>query len=110
MAEHRFHTPSPVDLEISIPSGDMEIETIDGDESFVVVEGNEKLVEQTHVELQGNRLVVALKGKQPFGITIEIGGIFSFGSEKLRVRARVPHGSTASLQGASADMHVEGHL
>ena len=110
MAEHRFHTPNPVDLEISIPSGDMEIETIDGDESFVVVEGSEKLVEQMEVELQGNRLVVALRGKKPFGITIEIGGLFSFGNEKLRVRARVPHGSAATLKGASADMHLAGRL
>lgn len=110
MAEHRFPTPGPVELEISIPSGDMEIETIDGDESFVTVEGAEKLVEQTVVEHVGNRIVVYLRGKKPFGITIEIGGLFSFGNEKLRIRARVPHGSSAQLAGASADMHVDGRL
>jgi hypothetical protein len=110
MAEHSFHTPGPVELEISIPSGDMEIETIDGDESFVTVDGSEKLVAETAVELVGNRLVVALRGKKPFGITIEIGGLFSFGNEKLRVRARVPHGSAVTLQGASADMVVEGRV
>jgi DUF4097 and DUF4098 domain-containing protein YvlB len=110
MAEHRFDTPAPLDLEISIPSGDMEVETIDGDESFVVVEGSEKLVEETTVELVGNRLVVAYRSRKPFGITIEIGGLFSFGSEKLRVRARVPHGSGVKLQGASADMHVDGRI
>jgi DUF4097 and DUF4098 domain-containing protein YvlB len=109
MAEHRFHTPGPVDLEVSIPSGDIEVETVDGDESVVVVEGSEKLVEETTVELVGNRLVVQLRGKKPFGFTIEIGGL-SFGSEKLRVRARVPHASTATLKTASADMQVDGRL
>src|SRR3954470_1637562 len=108
MPEHRFHTPGPIELEASIPSGDIEIETGDGDESIVWVEGNEKLVEQTTVDLQGNRLVVQLRGKKAFGITIEIGG-FSIGSEKLRIRARVPHGSTATLATASADMQVDGH-
>src|SRR3954469_19011651 len=102
MAEHRFHTPGPVDLEISIPSGDMEIETVDGEESVVVVEGSERLVAETVVEQIGNRIFVQLRGKKPFGITIEIGGLFSFGSEKLRVRVSVPHGSAAKLQSASA--------
>jgi putative adhesin len=109
MAEHRFNPVGPVELEISIPSGDIEVETGDGDECVVWVEGNEKLVEQTLVELQGNRLLVELRGKKAFGITIEIGG-FSLGSEKLRVRARVPHGSAATLVTASADSQVDGRL
>jgi hypothetical protein len=109
MPEHRFHSPGPVELEVSIPSGDVEVETGDGDESIVWVEGNEALVERTTVELHGNRLVVELQGKKTFGITIEIGG-FSIGSEKLRVRARVPHGSATTLVTASADMQVAGDL
>ena len=109
MPEHRFHTPEPVELEVSIPSGDIEVETHDGEESIVWVEGTEKLVEATTVELQGNRLVVELRGKKPFGITIEIGG-FSIGSEKLRVRAQVPHGSGAALATASADMQLDGRF
>jgi len=109
MPEHRFHTPGPIELEVKIPSGDIELETRDGEESIVWVEGTEKLVEQTTVELQGNRLVVQLRGKKPFGFTIEIGG-FSLGSEKLRIRAQIPHGSGAALATASADMHVDGRL
>ena len=35
MAEHRFHTPEPVELEIKVPAGDIDIETVEGDESFV---------------------------------------------------------------------------
>ena len=107
--EHRFHTPNPVELDVKIPAGDIVLETIDGEESTVVVEGNEKLVEQTTVELQGNRLVVEFRGPKPFGITIEIGG-WRIGNEKLRVHARVPHSSRAVLQTTSADSNVAGRL
>ena len=70
MAEHRFHTPGPIDLQVQIPSGVVHVETVDGDESFVSVVGDEKLVDQTRVELDGNRLVVQLEGKTSFGISI----------------------------------------
>jgi len=109
MAERRFHTPGPVELEVSIPAGEVLVETAHGDESVVVVEGNERLVEQTVVELHGGRLTIAFRGQKPFGITIEIGG-WSFGSEKLRVHARIPHASGATLSTASADMRIEGTL
>jgi hypothetical protein len=107
--EHRFHTPNPVELDVAIPSGEIVVETGDVEESVVVVEGTEKLVEQTLVELRGDRLAVQFRGQKPFGITIEIGG-WSFGSEKLRVHARVPNASAASLATASADMRLEGAL
>jgi len=107
--ERRFHTPAPVELDVKIPAGGVVVETVDGEESTVVVEGNEKLVEQTTVELQGNRLVVEFRGPKPFGITIEIGG-WHIGNEKLRVHARVPHASRAVLQTTSADAHVSGRL
>jgi DUF4097 and DUF4098 domain-containing protein YvlB len=110
MALHTFHTPEPLELEISIPSGDIEVETVDGDESTVIVEGSEKLVDQTRVELVGNRLVVELEGgKGPFGITIAIGD-FTIGRSHLHVRARVPHASRAELSTAAADMRVRGRL
>jgi len=110
MAEHRFHTPEPVDLEIQIPVGDIRVETVDGDESTVSVTGSEKLVEQTLVSLVGNKLTIGHKGKKPFGITISIGD-FSFGSgSSMRVRARVPHGSTPVLSTAAADMKVRGRV
>jgi len=110
MGEHRFHTPETVDLEVKVPVGDIDIETIDGEETFVVVEGDEKLVELTEVRQDGRRIVVELKGKKPFGITISIGD-FSFGAgSSLRVRARVPHGSRGELSTASADMKLRGRL
>jgi hypothetical protein len=109
MAEHRFHTPEPVELEVKIPAGEIEVETIDGDESFVTVEGSERLLEQMQVELQGRKLVVAFQGKRGFGISISIGD-FGFGNGRLRIRARVPHGSGADLTTAAADMKLIGRF
>jgi hypothetical protein len=107
MTERTFHTPEPVELEVKIPAGEIEVETIDGDQSFVLLEGPDKLLEQTRVELVGNRLKVELDVKGPFGLTIQIGD-WSFGRGGLRVRARVPHGSRPDLVTTSADMHLRG--
>ena len=109
MAEHRFHTPEPVELEVKIPTGDIVVETVDGDETTVYVEGAEKLVEHTLVEQRGNRIVVEFRGQKGFGITIDIAG-WRIGNEKLRVHARVPHASSAALSSATADANVSGHL
>jgi len=109
MAEHRFHTPLPLELQVHVPSGRIEVETVDGEESLVEVDGDPKLVEQTEVSLEGDRLVVGFRGKKPFGITIAIGS-FTLGSEGLRVRASVPHGAAAGVSTASADVTVEGRL
>jgi hypothetical protein len=105
--EHRFHTPEPVELDVQIPAGDIRVETVDGEESYVSVTGSEKLVEQTRVSLDGNKLTIGHKGKKPFGITISIGE-FSFGSAGLQIVARVPHHSKASLATAAADMKLRG--
>jgi len=109
MSEHRFHTPEPVDLEIKIPSGDIDVETVEGAESLVTLDGDEKLIELTEVRQEGRRIVVELKSKKAFGITISIGD-FSFGSGQIRVRARVPHGSSSELATASADVKLRGRL
>jgi hypothetical protein len=109
MAEHRFHTPEPAELDIKVPVGEIEVQTVDGDESVVTVEGSEKLLELTEVRQEGRRIVVELKGKKPFGITISFGEL-SFGSGRLMVNARVPHGSDASFSTASADMNLRGRI
>jgi hypothetical protein len=109
MAEHRFHTPDPLELDIQIPVGNISVETVDGDESFVSVTGADKLVEHTSVSLDGNRLSIIRKaGTKPFGITISIGE-FSFGSGGLHVVAKVPHHSQATVATAAADMKLRGH-
>jgi len=109
MAEHRFHTPLPLTLDLNVPAGEIAVETVDGEESVVVLDGDERLVEQTRVELDGDRLVVSFRGRKPFGITIAIGD-FSFGTRPLQVRASVPHGAAASLSTAAADMKVAGRI
>jgi len=109
MSEHAFATPRPVELDVRIPAGEIHVETVDGDESFVSVTGDERLVEQTRVELDGNRLVVELRGRKPFGISISIGEL-SFGSgSRLAVEARVPHASDVRLVTAAAEMELRGH-
>jgi hypothetical protein len=110
MAEHRFHTPLPLELQVNIPAGEIEIETVDGEESVVIVDGDEKLVEETDVSYSGDKLVVAFRGKKALGITISIGdfNFFGGGANQLRVRARVPHRASALLNSASADMKVDG--
>src|SRR5438132_10492133 len=108
--EHRFQTPDPVELRIKVPSGDIDIETVDGDESVISLDGDEKLIELTEVRQEGRRIVVELRGKKAFGLTISIGD-FSFGSgSSMRVRARVPHGSTPILTTVAGDMKVRGSV
>ncbi len=109
MTEHRFQTPDPIELVVKIPTGEIEIETVDGDESLISLDGDDKLMELTEVRQEGRRIVVELKGKKSFGITISIGD-FSFGSGRLRVRAQVPHGSSTVLTTAAADMKVRGRV
>jgi hypothetical protein len=109
MPEHRFHTPEPVELVVRVPSGDVDIETVEGDESLVTLDGDEKLVDLTEVRQEGRRIVVELRGRKSFGITISIGD-FNFGSGRLHVRARVPHASSVVLNTASADTKVHGRI
>lgn len=109
MAEHAFHTPGPVELAVSIPAGDVDVETVDSDRTTVLVEGTDKLVEQTVVRQDGDRISVELRAKLGFGITLSIGD-FGIGGTRLRVRARVPHGSRPALGTASADMKLRGRF
>jgi DUF4097 and DUF4098 domain-containing protein YvlB len=109
MADYTFHTPEPVQLEVKVPAGDIEVETIDGDESTVVLEGPDKLLEQTRVELVGNRLKIEHETRGPFGLTIQVGD-WHFGRGGMRVRARVPHASRAELKTTSADMNLLGRF
>ena len=109
LIEQTFHTPDGAALEVKVPVGDIDIETVDGEDTHIVVEGNEKVLELTEVRQEGNRIVVELRGKKPFGITIQIGDL-SFGSTRLRVRARIPHGAAVEIANASADTKIRGRL
>lgn len=108
MLEQTFTIPLPLTLEVVIPSGDIDIETADGGEARVVVDGDERLLEEVEIRQDGNRIVVAYRGKAKFG--------FSFApfslvwDNQLKVRATIPHGGSVKIKTASADTKIAGRL
>jgi len=106
MLERTFHTPLPLELEVGIPSGGIEVETAEGEESNITVDGDERLLEEVEIRHDGDRLVVAYRGKGKFGFSLSPLSIV-FGGE-LRVRARVPHGAGLKVKTASADTRLDG--
>ena len=108
MLERAFHTPLPLVLEVGIPSGDIEVETTEGEESNITVDGDERLLEEVEIRQDGNRLVVAYRGKGKFGFSLSPFTLV-FGSE-LRVRARLPHTAAVKVKTASADTRLDGRF
>lgn len=108
MLERAFHTPLPLELEVGIPSGDIEVETTEGEESNISVDGDERLLEEVEIRHDGDRLVVAYRGKGKFGFSLSPLSLV-FGSE-LRVRATVPHSAGVKIKTASADARLDGRF
>ena len=108
MLERAFHTPLPLELEVGIPSGDIEVETTEGEESNITVDGDERLLEEVEIRQDGNRVVIAYRGKGKFGFSLSPFTLV-FGSE-LRVRARVPHTAAVKVKTASADTKLDGRF
>jgi Putative adhesin len=108
MLERTLHTPLPLELEVGIPSGDIEVETTEGEESNIVVDGDDRLLEDVEIRHDGDRLVVAYRGKGKFGFSLSPLTLV-FGSE-LRVRASIPHGAGVKVKTASADTDLRGHF
>ncbi len=109
MLERSFHTPLPLELEVGIPSGDIEVETTEGEESNITVDGDERLLEELEIHQDGNRVVVAYRGKGKFGFSLSPFTLV-FGANDLRVRASVPHGAGVKVKTASADTQLDGHF
>lgn len=109
MIEQTFHTPLPLTLEVTIPSGDIEVETTDGEETSLTVDGDERLLEHVEVRHDGDRVSIALRDKHKVGFSFSLGSLV-FGDAGLRVQARVPHGAGVKVKTASADTEFEGHL
>ena len=108
MLEKTFHTPLPLELEVGIPSGDVEVETTEGEESNITVDGDERLLEEVEIRHDGNRIVVAFRGKAKFGFSLSpLSLVFT---NELRVRASVPHGAGVKVKTASADTDLQGHF
>lgn len=114
MLEQTFHTPLPLRLEVSVPSGAIDVETDGHDETALTIDGDEQLLEHVEVRQDGDRIVVSLRDKGKFGISIAGSGFslgsLIFGNEGLRVRARVPHGAALTVKTASADTKLTGHF
>lgn len=109
MLERSFRTPLPLELEVGIPSGDIEVETAEGEESLVTVEGDERLLEEVEIRQDGERVVVAYRGKGKFAFSLAPFSLV-FGDNDLRVRATIPHGADVKIKTASADARLGGHL
>jgi hypothetical protein len=109
MLDRTFHTPLPLELEVGIPSGDIEVETAEGEESLVTVDGDERLLEDVEIRQDGNRLVVAYRGKGKLGFSLSPLTLV-FGANELRVRATLPHGADVKVKTASADTDLRGHF
>jgi hypothetical protein len=108
MLERTFHTPLPLELEVGIPSGDIEVETTEGEESNIIVDGDDRLLAEVEIRQDGERVVVAYRGKGKFGFSLSPLTLV-FGSE-LRVRASIPHGAGVKVKTASADTDLRGHF
>jgi putative adhesin len=108
MLERTFTTPLPLELDVGIPSGDIEVETVEGEESNIIVDGDDRLLEEVEIRQDGNRVVVAYRGKGKFGFSLSPLSVV-FGSE-LRVRATVPHNAGVKVKTASADTRLDGQF
>jgi len=109
MIEQSFHTPLPLTLEVSIPSGDIDVETTDGEETSLTVDGDERMLEHVEIRHDGERVSVTLRDKNKVGFSFSLGSIV-FGNGGLRVQAQVPHGAGVKVKTASADSKVTGQL
>ena len=79
MIEQTFHTPLPLTLEVSIPSGDIDVDTTGGEDTSVTVDGDERLLEHVEVRQDGNRVAVTLRDKNKVGFSFSLG--FDYSSE-----------------------------
>ena len=100
MSEQHFNTPGPIRLDIKVPAGDVDVQTVDGQESTIVLEGSQRRIDETRVELVGDRLLVQPQRK---GF-----GMFGRFEGSLQIRARVPHGSRVEIVSAAGDATLEG--
>ena len=107
MIEQTFHTPLPLTLEISIPSGDIDVDTTESEETSLTVDGDERLLEHVEVRQEGNRVSVTLRDKNKVGFSFSLGSLV-FGDNG--VKANVPHGAGVKVKTASADTAITGHL
>jgi DUF4097 and DUF4098 domain-containing protein YvlB len=105
MIERTFQIPLPLELEVSIPSGDIDVTTVDGEESTIVVDADERVLEHVEVRHDGSRILVTMR---KVGFSFSLGSLFGDGG--IRVRASVPHGASLKTKTASADLEITGRV
>jgi hypothetical protein len=103
MSEHRFQTPKPVKLELRLAAGSVNVASVVGDESVVTLEGPPRAVEETRIELVGDRLIVEERRKGLMGLFAGIG-------EPMNVTVQVPHGSRVDAATAASRVHLDGNF
>jgi DUF4097 and DUF4098 domain-containing protein YvlB len=106
MREHSFEMPADPRLTVAIAAGRIDVETQPGAEAFVRLSpitddaDSREAIENAHVELHGNELVVKVKDKR-----------FRFGSDpEVHAEVRCPEGTSARLHTASGDIQTRGRL
>lgn len=101
VSEQHFATPDPVRLEVKLPAGVLDVVSVDAPESTVTIDGPQKLLDATHVEQRGNRVLIELRRKTLLGVFANFEG-------SLRVRAEIPHHSRVDVLTASGDARLDG--
>lgn len=104
---HTFHTPNPVQLRVELWQGQLNVHAGDTDTTTVELRPSRgdgaavDLIDHAKVEQRGDEIVVLMpKGKN---------GLFKARAE-VEATIRVPNGSSATLESASADIETQGEL
>jgi hypothetical protein len=100
--EKTFETPSPLRLDLQVPSGRIEVEAAETGSTQVWLTGSEELVERATIELHGDELRVHAHERK---------GLFlQFDKHDFFLRVRCPEGSSLHARSKSADVETNGRL
>lgn len=98
MPSRTFDTPEPVDLRVSLPSGEVNVNTHDQPTTEVIIEGDERAAsEEVEIEQRGNQIRVKIEPRNRWG-----------NGHDYEVHITVPTHSDARVETASAEVHLGG--
>jgi putative adhesin len=96
-----FTTPTPIRLDIKIPTGDIELTTSDSGASVVRIDAEQKLLDEMRIELVGSHLSIEWRRKSLFN-----GWMHQDGS--LSIRVELPHHSRIKISNVSGETTLNG--